>query len=349
MVVIGMDLHVRNSYLQVMDDSGRSLKRGRIHNNMPELAEFLEPFSDQPMTVSLESTTNSRSMHQLLEQYGEQAGVDLTAQVLDARKLRVIAESVNKSDKVDARILAELTRSGMSLPQCYVPDDEVFALREHLRHRSDLVRMRTMLKNRVHALLHRRGIAPPPKLDIFTSSGRHWLAQCELDESGRSLVDQTLSAIEAIDRQIDHSNDQLDQCAQSQRWCVSQGLLQTMPGVGQIVALTVLAELGDISRFTSRDAVANFAGLVPVQRESNEKQSSGKLTKRGSKHLRRVMIQAAWQAIGRSSKYHNQYERIKARRGWPKAIVAVARKMLEDMYTMLKHHTVFRDSAEAAG
>jgi hypothetical protein len=102
MVFIGMDLHVRNSYLHVADEHGRRLKRGRIGDTMCELAAFLGPFENESMTVSLESTTNSRSMHQLLEQYGEQAGVDLTAQVLDARKLRIIAESANKNDKVDA-------------------------------------------------------------------------------------------------------------------------------------------------------------------------------------------------------------------------------------------------------
>lgn len=349
MVIVGMDVHVRNSYLQVSDETGRWLKRGRVGNTLGELAAFLGPFEDQPMIVSLESTTNSRAITRLLEQYGEQAGIDMTAQVLDARKLRIIAESVNKSDKVDAEALTELTRSGLHLPRCYVPDDEVFALREHLRGRSDLVRVRTMLKNRVHALLHRRGLVTPPKLDLFSAAGRRWLAELTLDEAGRSLLDQSLTVIDQLEARVKRSDRELDKQAKRQRWCQSEALLRSMPGVGRITALTVLAELGELTRFPSRSAVANYAGLVPVQRVSNDKQSSGGVTKRGSNHLRRVLIEAAWQAVTRSAKYGQQYERIKTRRGCQKAITAVARKMLEDMYTILKTNTVFRDSARAAG
>ena len=81
MVIVGMDVHVRNSYLQVTDETGRRLKRGRIANTLSDLAAFLGPFEDQPMQVSLESTTNSRAIARLLEQYGEQAGIDMTAHV----------------------------------------------------------------------------------------------------------------------------------------------------------------------------------------------------------------------------------------------------------------------------
>ncbi len=132
MIVVGMDVHVRNSYLSVGDEAGRSLKRGRIGNTLGEVAEFLAPFEGQPMQVSLENTTNARAIHRLLSEYGSEAGIDLTAQVLDARKLRIIAESVTKCDRLDADVLNELTRSNLKLPTCYLPDDEVFALREHL-------------------------------------------------------------------------------------------------------------------------------------------------------------------------------------------------------------------------
>lgn len=348
MVIIGMDVHVRNSYLQVSDEAGRRLKRGRVSNTLDELAAFLGPFEDRPMTVSLESTTNSRAIVQLLERYGEQAGLDLTTQVLDARRLRIIAESVNKSDKVDAAALAELTRSGLHLPRCYVPDQEVFALREHLRQRADLVRVRTMLKNRVHALLHRRGVCPPAR-GVFTGTGRRWLAELALDEAGRCLLDQLLAMIDQLEAELGRSDQHLAREACRQRWCASEARLRTMPGVGRITALTVLSELGELSRFTSRSAVANYAGLVPVQRQSNEKQTGGGVSKRGSNHLRRVLIEAAWQAVPRSVKYGRQYASIKGRGGSQKAITAVARKMLEDMYTLLKNETVFRESAGAAG
>jgi transposase len=185
---IGMDVHVRNSYLWVSDAAGRTVKRDRVGNTLGEIAEFLGPLESRPMRVVFESTTNTRAVCRALRQYAKQSGARLTAEPLNARKLRVIAESVSKCDTHDAAVLAELARSNLKLPGCYLPDDEVFALREHLRARADLVRVRTTLKNRLHALLHRRGVLVPVKLDVFTRLGRQWLK--ELDEAGRQILDR---------------------------------------------------------------------------------------------------------------------------------------------------------------
>ena len=341
MIVVGMDVHVRNSYLSVSDEAGQPLKRGRVGNTLGEMAEFLAPFGDQPMRVSLENTTNARAMHRLLSEYGAAAGIDLTAQVLDARKLRIIAESVTKCDRLDADVLNELTRSNLKLPTCYLPDDEVFALREHLRARSDLVKIQTMVKNRIHAVLHRRGILRP-KGSLFTPAGRAWLTEIDLDEAGRSILDRHWAVLDDLRQTIKQSNGQLRILARQPRWAQPAKLLQTMPGVGLVTALTVLAELGELRRFHSRSAVSNYAGLVPVLRESNEKRYQGGITKRGPSHLRSVLVEAAWVAIRHVPRYAHQYDRIKQRRGAQTAIVAVARRILEDMFVMLKKDEAFR-------
>ena len=341
MIVVGMDVHVRNSYLSVTDEAGQRLRQGRVGNTLGELAEFLAPFEGQPVRVSLENTTNARAIHGLLAAYGAEAGIELTAQVLDARKLRIIAESVTKCDRLDADVLNELTRSNLKLPSCYLPDDEVFGLREHLRARSDLVQVQTMVKNRIHSLLHRRGILRP-KGDLFTAGGRAWLDQLELDEPGRSIVQRNWALLKALQQVIKQSNRELGSLERQPRWAEPAALLQTVPGVGRVTALTVLAELGDLDRFRSPAAVSNYAGLVPVLRESNDKRSQGGITKRGPCHLRAVLIEAAWSAIRRVPRYAHQYDRIKQRRGAQKAIVAVARHMLEDMYVMLRKRQAFR-------
>jgi len=345
MIFIGLDVHVRNSYLHVSDASGQRLARGRVGNTLAQFAEFLGPFeTQQPMVASLESTTNSRAVHRLLERYGQEAGIDLTAAVLDARRLRVIAESVCKNDKVDAAVLNELTRSNLKLPTCYMPDDEVFALREYLRARSDLVRMRTMLKNRIHSVLHRRGLITPAKLDLFTKAGRAYLETVELDAAGRSILDRYMGMLDAIGAVIKQSTDDLKEQSRQDRWCKPSAVLQTMPGVGLITALTILAELGNLDRFRSRSAVANYAGLVPVVHDSNDKRYRGPITKRGSTHLRHVLTEAAWVAVRRSVKYAGMYDRINDRKSKQIAIVAVARKMLEDAFIMIRKDQVFRDA-----
>ena len=347
MIFIGMDVHVRNSWLCVTDENGEVLRRGRCPNRLMELAEFLAPVerravgTGEAVRAVLESTTNSRAVQRLLTTYGEQAGVDLTAEVLDARKLRIIAESVTKCDSLDAQVLNEMARSRFKLPVCYMPDDEVFALREHLRARSDLVRLRTMLKNRVHALLHRRGILSPPG-GLFTREGRRFLEELSLDEAGRSIVSQYLTCIDQIGERIGESASSLRELARSPRWVGPAALLQTMPGIGLITALTILAELGDIYRFRNRAAVANYAGLVPIIRESNHKCFHGGITRRGPKHLRAVMVEAAWVAVKRVPAYWDLFERVSFRGHKGVAIVAVARRMLEDAWTLLKRNEPFR-------
>jgi transposase len=301
------------------------------------------------MRVCLESTTNSRAIQQFLRQYGHQAGIDLTAEVLDARKLRVIAESVTKCDRLDAKVINELSRSNLDLPTCYMPDDEEFALREHLRTRTDLVRIRTMLKNRVHAVLHRRGIQTP-RTGLFTMAGREFLDRLEIDEAGRTILDRYLAEVDHIDRTVDASTRTLRELGRRPRWAKPAALLQTMPGVGLITALTILAELGDLARFHSRASVANYAGLVPVIRDSDGKRYRGGITHRGSSHLRHVMTEAAWMAVPRAPVYHDLFERVASRRGKAKAIVAVARRMLEDAWTMLRKDEAFRyDAARTSG
>lgn len=350
MITVGMDVHVRNSYLHVTDDTGRVLCRGRCRNILSELAEFLGPVERDarrrgaPVRAVLESTTNSRAIQRMLTHYGDGAGIDLTAEVLDARKLRVIAESVCKCDRLDAKVLNELARSNLTLPTCYLPDDETFALREHLRARSDLVRMRTMLKNRVHSVLHRRGILPPTS-SLFTAAGRVYLAQLNLEEAGRVILDRYLSLMDRIDQAVQDSTACLKALMRRRRWAKSAALLQSMPGIGLITAMTILAELGDLDRFHSRAAVANYAGLVPVIRHSNDKRYSGGISRRGSAHLRSVLVEAAWIAVPRVPVYGAMFDRIARKKNKLVAVTAVARRMLEDAYTMLKRDEAFRYAA----
>jgi transposase len=339
-IYVGMDLHVRNSYLHITDADGQVLKRGRVGNSWLELGQVLGQFAG-PMRVCLENTTNSRAIKHLLERLGSEAGIDLSAQVLNSRKLQVIAQSVSKCDKLDAAVINELARSSYRLPLCYVPDDETFGLREHLRARADLVMLQTMIKNRVHALLHRRGILTPEG-DLFARTGRGFLAQLELDEAGKIILDRFVRTLEQVAAAIGESERELKQVARRPRWSKQLALLQTMPGMGLVTGLTVLAELGDLSRFKSRAAVSNFSGLVPVIRCSNEKYYSGPITHRGSGYLRHALVLAAHVAVRYVPVYARIYHRIKEVKASGTAVVAVARRMLEDALTMLRKEEAFR-------
>lgn len=347
MIHVGADVHVRNTMLKAKDEEGHVLARGRCSNSMVELAGFFAPLerrakeNHESIRVVMESTTNSRAIQRILLQYGHEAGLDLTAEVLNARKLRIIAESVNKCDRVDTNVLTDLSRSNLQLPTCYIPSDDEFALREHLRGRSDFVKTRTMLKNRVHALLHRRGVLTPGG-DLFGGAGRRFLAQLSLDEAGRTLLDRYVAMIDQLGQVVEESTASLRALSREPHWARPAALLQTMPGIGLITAITILAELGDRARFPSRAAVANYAGLVPRQRSSNEKCWSGGITKRGPCHLRGALIEAAWISAARVPAYRALLERVEHRSGKRAAIVAVARRLLEDAWTLLRKDEPFR-------
>jgi len=333
--------------LNAKNSDGQVLARGRCGNTRLELGAFFTPLerrvqaTGERIRVVMESTTNARVIQRLLTQYGQEAGIDLTAEVLHARKLRIIAESVNKCDRVDTNVLTELSRSNLKLPTCYIPDDEEFALREHLRARSDLIRMRTMLKNRVHAVLHRRGILSPGR-GLFTGAGRDFLDSLQLDEAGRTILGRYLAAMDQIDRAANESTASLKDLLRRPRWAKPAALLMTMPGIGLITALTMLAELGDRKRFHSRAAVANYAGLVPRQRASNQKHWSGGITRQGPSHLRAALTEAAWTAAARVPAYRNVFERVARKKNKLVAVIAVARRMLEDAWTMLQKDEAFR-------
>ncbi|MHC5110475.1 MAG: IS110 family RNA-guided transposase [Planctomycetota bacterium] len=349
MITLGLDVHVRNSYFHAIDDRGKVVGHGRRSNSPEQLTELIQSFKGDAVQASLENTTNSRALHRFLTAAAKDLNIPLQAQVLDARKLRIIAESVSKCDRLDAAVIAELTRADFKLPKCYLPDDEEFALREHLRARHDLVRLRTNLKNRTHSVLHRRGILTPSNTSLFTEAGYNYLAQQPLDDAGRTIINRYLDMIAALDDAINESTRDVRGLSREPRWNKPAALLQSMPGIGLTTAMTILAELGDVHRFRSRAAVANYVGLVPVLRSSNEKRFSGGITKRGSKHLRAVLVEAAWGGYRRVPEYDVAFQRIAARRGKSVAIVAIARRMLEIAWIMLKKDDAFRFSQSVAG
>ena len=150
------------------------------------------------------------------------------------------------------------------------------------------------------------------------------------------------AGIDQLDESIKQSTACLCTVMREPRWSKPAALLQTMPGIGLITSLMILAELGNLSRFRSRAAVANYAGLVPRRRDSNDKRWSGHITRRGSAHLRGVLIEAAWMAAPRVPVYQALFDRVALKKNKKTAIVAVARRMLEDAWMLLIKDEAFR-------
>jgi transposase len=245
---------------------------------------------------------------------------------------------------VDSATLAHLLRCDL-LPESWKADRETQARRQQVRLRTTLVRQRTRLKNQVHAVLHQQGLRCPVT-DLFGCKGRWWLSQVKLPEMARVSVDACLRMIDHYTEEIEKQNLQLREKAKADervQW------LETIPGIGEVSAMMLLAEIGDLGRFATKEALCSYAGLVPRVRESAGKAARSGITRQGSSVLRWIMVEAAQTASRSSPAAKRYYERLRRKKHKHVARVALARKLLIAVYALLHDGIAFDEAKFAAG
>lgn len=315
---IGMDVHRSFAQIAVVEN-GLVRDEGRIGVRPEDLREWAAEFLEPEDEVALEATTNSDAIATMLR------GVVARVVVSNPRKTRAIAEAKVKTDKVDARILAQLLAADF-LPETWVADDRTRRRRRLVAQRTHLVKQRTRLKNRVHAILSRNLVPTCPHADLFGGVGRRWLAQQDLPADERRSVDALL-------RQIDFHGDEL---AEVERDIAADAIddgviarLMTIPGINVTVAMSIVAAVGDFSRFESPDRLVSYLGLNPkVSQSGNSAAKHGRITKAGRAQARGMLVEAAFSASRAPGPLRAFYRRIKDRRGFQVATVATARKMV---------------------
>jgi transposase len=214
-----------------------------------------------------------------------------------------------KTDRIDAWVLAELARRDL-VPAIWLPDPRVRAERERARWRLHLVRHRSSLKQRVHAVLLTHG-KPCPVTDLFGVRGRQLLARLELPEPWQGTIEASLRLIDELDREIGDCERELRRLGADHRYVP---LLCTVPGISWVLAYTIAAELGDINRFPSPPKLAGYSGLCPRVYQSGERDLRGPLSKQGPRYLRWALVEAATHACTHHV-YRDRYQQTKARIG----------------------------------
>jgi transposase len=322
-----MDVHREFAQLAVVEN-GLVRDEGRIGVTPEALRRWAEDLRGDD-EVALEATGNSDAIANLL--------LPLVGRVVvsNPAKTRAIAEAKVKTDKVDARILAQLLAADF-LPPVWLPDDHTRSLRRQVTRRVHLVRQRTRVKNQVHAILARNLAPTPPMSDLFGTTGRHWLSRQVLPADERSSV-------AALLRQLDFHGGELaivdKELAVEALADPMVARLMTIPGVDAIVAISIVAAVGDFSRFHDADKLVAYVGLNPKVRQSgNSAPVHGRISKAGRAHVRGVLVEAAWSASRAPGPLRAFFQRIKARRGFQTAVVATARKM-----TVLAWHLITKD------
>jgi transposase len=257
----------------------------------------------------------------------------------DALRVKGIAPLAAKTDRIDSRVLAELSRLDL-VPAVWIPPFEVRQDRERARFRIGLVHQRTSLKNRIHAILIAQG-RPCPVSDLFGRTGRRILAQAGFDEPWASHVEVMLELIDELDSQIGSIETELRSAGPANRYVA---LLKTIPGIGDILAFTIAAELGDISRFPTASKLVGYTGLSPRVNQSGTRDRRGPLARNGPKHLRWALIEAAVHAC-RYEPYAGRYQKTKQRfgplKGTQVARVELARDLTKTIWWMLTRDEQF--------
>jgi transposase len=321
---VGIDLHRKRSHVAVIDEQGELTVSRRIVNDRDTFLELLGDPGDETH-VALEATYGWEWLAELLEE----AGYDL--HLAHPLRTRAIASARVKTDAIDAKTLAHLLRTGF-LPEAYIAPRELRDLRELLRHRATLTRMRSAVKNRVHAILAKHGIANEHS-DLFGKGGREFLEQLELRDAPRRRLDSLMSLICDFDREIDATTREIEEQAKADD---RVDVLTQIRGVGRYTAMLIIAEIGDITRFPTARHVCSWAGLAPSVRSSDGKARLGHITRQGSPALRWALVEAAPKITTGSGPLRDKFERIAKRRGRKIAKVAVAREILTLAYYGLR-------------
>jgi transposase len=339
---LGLDVHKRYSQVAVLDAQGKMCRREKLIHSPELLQEYLDQFP--PGTpVAFETVGNWYWIAEAIEAAG------CEPRMAHAAKAKVMMGNVNKTDKLDAEGLATLLYLD-KLPTVWIPDAALRDERELLRTRMFLSRMRTNLKNRIHATLSKYALVLEES-DIFVGKGLAHLQRLlqGLPSQTCQCVEQELELLDQLQKQIDLLEKHIHQRV---RQSPGRAVLKSLPGFGYILSALVAQEMGSVERFPDAEHFASYAGCVPKVSSSGGKTHYGHLRQEANHYLKWAFIEAAnvialqhnrpaWQG-----KHVIQlYERTRQRKGHSVAVGAIARHLAEAAYWMLRRSQAYREPA----
>lgn len=333
---IGVDLHKRLIVLCVVNQAYQVIERRRFHScDMEGLRGWFA--AQGAFEVVVEATASYEWFVQLVERFAQRVVL------AHPGKLRVIAESTRKSDKVDAHVLADFLARGM-IPRAYRPTPRQREHRRLVRYRHHVQGRITSLKCRIRHVLSDYNLDCP---ELFTRKGRVYAVGLKLLPADRFVLDELWLSLDHYSERLHAAQQALAAFArtdppQEKR---ARRRLDTIPGVGVTTIDVFLAETADVRRFGSQKKLTAYAGLSPGGRESAGKRKDLGITHRGSRILRWVLVQAAWQLVRRDGHWQRIFEALAKRRGKKKAIVAVARRLLCLMMALVVNDQPYRQAA----
>ena len=327
MRAIGVDLHKTMFQICILEKKQKEFKR----YHMSEIESFKRTLRRDD-SVAVEATGNSRYFAKQI------TGLVKEIKIVNPRKFKIISESVKKTDKIDAELLAFFLSKGM-LPEVRMNAEKYSQVKSLCNTRDKLVKLRTTLKNKIHNILNSHGILSKRE-DFSSIKGLERVKEYNVNEMSRI-------ELEVIIEQIKHLNEGIKKLEEEM---IDKGKklkgfenITSIKGIGAKGGTTLLSIIGNIEDFTDAKKLAAYFGLVPKVEDSNEKIRHGRITKRGSSLGRSTLVQCTLIAIRYSDYLRNYYDRLKTKKGSGKAIIATSRKLLGIIYQTLKEDWIFED------
>jgi transposase len=279
-IVMGLDQHRAQITADWLDTDTGEVKRGRVAPaGRAAVRRFLERFDGQELVVGLEATTGWQFVVEELRRVGAEVHLAEPAETAGLRGPKKRA----KNDRADARHLRELLMV-KRLPESWIPPDHILDLRTRVRLRHTLSEQRSEWQQRMQATLYHHGC--PQRRQLMVGDGREWLASQPLPETAREQVTVALAMIDALEVQIAPLDQQLRAYARRQAGCKA---LMAHYGIGELTAVTILAELGDCTRFSSSRQAVRYAGMDITVYQSDQRRAPGP-----SSQLFRIQVSAPW-------------------------------------------------------
>lgn len=335
MIAVGVDVHKRQCTIAIQREDGELASFGPMENRREAWMDLLTKLPPEA-EIALEVSTSGYFAMSVLEEAGwrDRAHWVHTAGIDSLRK--------QKTDRLDAQRLArKLSVADRDpLPEAWFPPPEIRELRLRARQRCWLAVLRAQVKNRLQSLLQMHG-QRSPVTDLFGKAGRTWLTTQVLPEATRESVEQLLRVHDFLIQELKKAEESL---RTADRQFPELARLQTIPGIGEILAPVIWSEMGTLERFRSADAWVNYSGLVPSLYESGEVSVRGGITRQGSAWLRWALVSAAQGAVLGTNALARRYRRLRRRKPANVAKTAVARSLARCVYGVLKNQQDYQES-----
>ncbi|MCP3684921.1 MAG: IS110 family transposase [bacterium] len=333
MEYIGFDYHKQYSFATSINSDTGEVRIAKLSNTPEAISSFIH--NPEHTHAVLESSRAWPVLYRLLK--------DKTASIKLAHPLLVkaIASARIKTDKIDSRILAELLSADL-IPEAHIRNEKNRLHQTIIRQRAFYVASRTRVKNRIGYLIDSFDYGVRSEVqglsDLFGKAGKNWLNSVIIPQKDRLLLDQLLDTLDHLNNIIKESDTTIQSLLRDDS---TAQCLATVPGIGPFLAVLISTEIDGIERFASAKKLASYTGLIPSTYASGGKISHGRITKQGNKWLRWALVEAAITAKKHNAQLNGFHTRLFKRLGKKKANVALARRLVTIIYSMLRDKRPF--------